>query len=218
MGDFFEAAKDFLVNNRQEILVKTWEHFYISMFALLLGIIVAVPLGILLSKTKKVAKVVMAVVSVLQTLPSLAILALMIPFLGVGKVPAIFALFIYTLLPILNNTFIGMQSVNKDLKAAGTSMGMTKFQSIFLVEFPLATPVIMAGIRLSAVYAISWATLASYIGAGGLGDFIFNGLNLYQTEFILGGAILVTILALIVDFVLSKVEKIATPKGLRIGR
>lgn len=218
MGAFFEAVKDFLVTNQHDIIVKTWEHFYISILALILGIIVAVPLGIVLSKTKKVAKVVMSIVSVLQTLPSLAILALMIPFLGVGKVPAIIALFIYTLLPILNNTFIGMESVNKDLKAAGTSMGMTKFQSIFLLEFPLATPVIMAGIRLSAVYAVSWATLASYIGAGGLGDFIFNGLNLYQPEFILGGAILVTILALLVDYVLSKVEKIATPKGLRVGR
>lgn len=218
MGTFIEGVNDFLVTNKHDIIVKTWEHFYISILSLLLGIIVAVPLGIILSKTKKIAKFFMAVVSVLQTLPSLAILALMIPFLGVGKVPAIIALFIYTLLPILNNTFIGMESVNKDLKAAGVSMGMTKMQSIFLVEFPLATPVIMAGIRLSAVYAVSWATLASYIGAGGLGDFIFNGLNLYQTEFILGGAILVTILALIVDFILSKVEKWATPKGLRVER
>ncbi|GEK32947.1 ABC transporter permease [Kurthia sibirica] len=215
---FFKAASDFLVDNRAEIVLKTWEQFYISMLALLLGIIVAVPLGIVLSKTKKVAKIVMAITSVLQTLPSLAILALMIPILGVGKLPAIVALFIYTLLPILNNTFIGMQSVNKDLKNAGTSMGMTKFQSIYLIEFPLAIPVIMAGIRLSAVYAISWATLASYIGAGGLGDFIFNGLNLYQPEFIIGGAVLVTILALIVDGLLSKVEKWATPKGLRIER
>ncbi|MEB7772267.1 ABC transporter permease [Kurthia gibsonii] len=218
MGEFFTAAGDFLVNNKQEILVKTWEQFYISMSALLLGIIVAVPVGVLLSKTEKVAKVVMGITSVLQTLPSLAILALMIPILGVGKIPAIVALFIYTLLPILNNTFIGMQSVNKDLRAAGMSMGMTKFQSIYLVEFPLAIPVIMAGIRLSAVYAVSWATLASYIGAGGLGDFIFNGLNLYQPEFIIGGAVFVTILALLIDFILSKVEKIATPKGLRVER
>lgn len=218
MGEFFTAAGDFLVNNKQEILVKTWEQFYISMSALLLGIIVAVPVGVLLSKTEKVAKVVMGITSVLQTLPSLAILALMIPILGVGKIPAIVALFIYTLLPILNNTFIGMQSVNKDLRGAGMSMGMTKFQSIYLVEFPLAIPVIMAGIRLSAVYAVSWATLASYIGAGGLGDFIFNGLNLYQPEYIIGGAVFVTILALLIDFILSKVEKIATPKGLRVER
>lgn len=142
----------------------------------------------------------------------------MIPFLGVGKIPAIIALFIYTLLPILNNTYIGMNSVNSGLKSAGISMGMTKIQSIGMVELPLAIPVIMSGIRLSAVYAISWATLASYIGAGGLGDFIFNGLNLYQPEFIIGGAVLVTILALITDFILSKVEKWATPRGLKIER
>ncbi|MBK3495880.1 ABC transporter permease [Viridibacillus sp. YIM B01967] len=209
---------DFVTQNSGAIVQKTWEHLYISAIALILGIIVAVPLGIVLSKLKKTAKIVLGITSILQTLPSLAILAIMIPFLGVGKVPAVIALFIYTLLPILNNTYIGMNSVNQDLKAAGISMGMTKIQSIGMVELPLAIPVIMSGIRLSAVYAISWATLASYIGAGGLGDFIFNGLNLYQPEFIIGGAVLVTVLALITDFILSKVEKWATPKGLKVER
>ncbi|UQW96102.1 ABC transporter permease [Rummeliibacillus sp. G93] len=213
-----EIMIEFLTENSGAIIQKTFEHFYISIIALLLGIIVAVPLGIILSKTEKVAKVVLGITSILQTLPSLAILAMMIPFIGVGKVPAIIALFIYTLLPILNNTYIGMRSVNKDLVAAGISMGMTTIQTIRLVELPIAIPVIMAGIRLSAVYVISWATLASYIGAGGLGDFIFNGLNLYQPDFIIGGAVLVTLLALISDFILSKVEKWATPKGLRIVR
>ncbi|ETT87480.1 ABC transporter permease [Viridibacillus sp. FSL R5-0477] len=209
---------DFITQNGGDIVQKTWEHFYISAIALILGIVVAVPLGILLSKLQRTAKIVLGITSVLQTLPSLAILAIMIPFLGVGKIPAIIALFIYTLLPILNNTYIGMNSVNSGLKSAGISMGMTKIQSIGMVELPLAIPVIMSGIRLSAVYAISWATLASYIGAGGLGDFIFNGLNLYQPEFIIGGAVLVTILALITDFILSKVEKWATPRGLKIER
>ncbi|MGE7838390.1 ABC transporter permease [Viridibacillus arvi] len=209
---------DFITQNGGDIVQKTWEHFYISAIALILGIVVAVPLGILLSKLQRTAKIILGITSVLQTLPSLAILAIMIPFLGVGKIPAIIALFIYTLLPILNNTYIGMNSVNSGLKSAGISMGMTKIQSIGMVELPLAIPVIMSGIRLSAVYAISWATLASYIGAGGLGDFIFNGLNLYQPEFIIGGAVLVTILALITDFILSKVEKWATPRGLKIER
>jgi osmoprotectant transport system permease protein len=136
----------------------------------------------------------------------------------VGKVPAIVALFIYTLLPILNNTYIGLKSVNADLRKTGISMGMTPLQSIWMVELPLAIPVIMAGIRLSAVYVIAWATLASYIGAGGLGDFIFNGLNLYQTELIIGGALLVTALALLTDFILSKVEIWTTPKGLKIEK
>lgn len=206
----------FFTENSADILLKTWEHFYISFSALLLGVIIAVPLGIMLSKTKTVAKIVLTVTSVLQTVPSLALLAIMIPFLGVGKVPAIFALCIYSLLPILNNTFIGMQSVNQNIKAAGTAMGMTPLQSMRMVELPLAMPIIMSGIRLSAVYVISWATLASYIGAGGLGDFIFNGLNLYKTELIVGGALLVTALALLVDFLLSRFERFMIPKGLRM--
>ncbi|MEB6123209.1 ABC transporter permease [Mammaliicoccus sciuri] len=209
---------EFLQVNGNELLQKTLEHFYISLLALLLAIIVAIPLGILLTRTKKLAKVVLSIASVLQTVPSLAVLALMIPFLGVGKLPAILALFIYILLPILNNTYIGINNVDKNVKAAGLSMGMTKFQEMFMIELPLAISVIMSGVRLSSVYAISWATLASFIGAGGLGDFIFNGLNLYQPDLIIGGAISVTLIALIMDFVLSKVELWVTPKGLKVSR
>jgi osmoprotectant transport system permease protein len=209
---------EFLQVNGNELLQKTLEHFYISLLALLLAMIVAIPLGILLTRTKKLAKVVLSIASVLQTVPSLAVLALMIPFLGVGKLPAILALFIYILLPILNNTYIGINNVDKNVKAAGLSMGMTKFQEMFMIELPLAISVIMSGVRLSSVYAISWATLASFIGAGGLGDFIFNGLNLYQPDLIIGGAISVTLIALIMDFVLSKVELWVTPKGLKVSR
>lgn len=209
---------EFLRVNGNELLQKTMEHFYISLLALLLAIIVAIPLGILLTRTKKIAKIVLSTASVLQTVPSLAVLALMIPFIGVGKLPAILALFIYILLPILNNTYIGINNVDKNVKAAGLSMGMTKFQEIFMVEFPLAISVIMSGVRLSSVYAISWATLASFIGAGGLGDFIFNGLNLYQPDLIIGGAISVTLIALLMDLFLSKVEKWVTPKGLKVSR
>ena len=206
----------FFTENSSDLLLKTWEHFYISMIALALGVIIAVPIGILLSKSKFFSKIVLSITSVLQTVPSLALLAIMIPLFGVGKVPAVVALCIYSLLPILNNTFIGMRSVNGNTKGAGIAMGMTSLQSVLLVELPLAIPVIMSGIRLSAVYVISWATLASYIGAGGLGDYIFNGLNLYQAELIIGGAVIVTLLALLADFLLSKLEKVVTPKGLRI--
>lgn len=206
----------FFTDNTADILLKTWEHLYISFIALLLGTLIAVPLGILLSKTKKIAKIVLTITSTLQTVPSLALLAIMIPFLGVGKIPAIIALCIYSLLPILNNTYTGMQSVNENVKAAGRAMGMTPFQSLRMIELPLAMPIIMSGIRLSAVYVISWATLASYIGAGGLGDFIFNGLNLFKLELIVGGAIVVTILALFTDFLLSRIERVMIPKGLRI--
>ena len=209
---------EFLQVNGQELFQKTIEHFYISFVALLLAMVVSIPLGIVLTRTKKLAKIVLSIASVLQTVPSLAVLAIMIPFLGVGKLPAIIALFIYILLPILNNTYIGINNVDKNVKGAGISMWMTKFQEMYMVELPLAISVIMSGIRLSSVYAISWATLASFIGAGGLGDFIFNGLNLYQPDLIIGGAIAVTAIALIMDFVLSKVEEWVTPKGLKVSR
>lgn len=208
----------FLQENQAELLEKTWEHISISLLSLLAAIIVAVPLGIALTKSDKLAKIVLSITSVLQTVPSLAILAMMIPFFGIGTVPAVIALFLYVLLPILNNTYLGIQSVNKDAREAGRAMGMTQNQLLRMVELPLAVPVIMSGIRLSAVYAISWATLASYIGAGGLGDFIFNGLNLYQPKLIIVGAVVVTLLALVTDFVLAYIEKITTPRGLVVSK
>lgn len=206
---------NFLNQNGADLLIKTWEQLYISAIALLLGALVAVPLGIALTRVPKTAKVVITIASMLQTVPSLALLALMIPLLGIGKVPAIVALFIYSLLPILRNTYIGMNDVDPVLKDSAKGMGMTPLQSIMQVEVPMAMPVIMSGIRLSAVYVIAWATLASYIGAGGLGDFIFNGLNLFKPDLIIGGTIPVTILALLVDFLLGRLEKRMTPVAIR---
>ena len=210
--------KAFLQEYGSQLLSKAVEHFYISMFALLLAIVVAVPLGILLSKTQLTANVVLTVAGVLQTIPTLAVLAIMIPIFGVGKTPAIVALFIYVLLPILNNTVLGVKNIDKNVIQAGQSMGMTKFQLMKDVEMPLALPLIISGIRLSSVYVISWATLASYVGAGGLGDLVFNGLNLYQPPMIISAAIVVTLLALVIDFILSLVEKWVVPKGLKVSR
>ena len=159
-----------------QLAFKTWEHLYISFIALFLGILVAVPLGILLARVPKIAGFVMGIAGVIQTFPSLAILAFFIPLLGIGKTPAIVALFLYSMLPILRNTYIGVKGVNQNLVEAGRGMGMTAMERTLNVELPLAIPVIMAGVRLSAVYLIGWATLASFIGGGGLGDFIFDGL------------------------------------------
>lgn len=210
--------KAFLNEYGSQLVSKTIEHFYISIIALLIAIVVAVPVGILLSRTTKTANVVLTIAGVLQTIPTLAVLAIMIPIFGVGKTPAIVALFIYVLLPILNNTVLGVKNIDKNVIQAGQSMGMTQFQLMKDVQMPLALPMIISGIRLSSVYVISWATLASYVGAGGLGDLVFNGLNLYQPPMIISAAILVTLLALIVDFLLSLVEKWAIPKGLKVSR
>ncbi|UXS75610.1 ABC transporter permease [Staphylococcus chromogenes] len=209
---------NFIANNASDLFSKMMEHLYISVIALIIAIIVSVPLGILLTRTKRLAKVSLTVASVLQTIPTLAVLALMIPLFGVGKVPAIIALFFYVLLPILNNTIIGVESIDKNIREAGKSMGMTEFQLMKDVELPLALPMILSGIRLSSVYVISWATLASFIGAGGLGDYIFNGLNLYDANMIITATILITVLALLVDLILSRIEKWIVPKGLKVSR
>ncbi len=153
--------------------------------------------------------------NIMQTLPSLAVLAFFIPFLGVGKTPAIIALFFYSVLPILRNTYTGIKGVNENLLESGRGIGMTSWERIRLVEFPLALSVIMAGIRTASVYLIGWATLASFIGGGGLGDYIFIGLNLYQTEYIIAGAVPVIIMAILVDYVFSIIERKVVPKGLK---
>lgn len=204
----------FFAQHGSELLVKTWQQIYISAISLGLGIVVAVPLSIILMKFPRVAKVVIAIASMLQTIPALALLAIMIPFFGVGKLPAIIALFLYSLMPILRNTYVGLMGVNPDTIDSARGLGMTNLQLILKVDIPLAMPVIMAGIRLSAIYVIAWATLASYIGAGGLGDFIFNGLSLYQTDLIFGGTIPVIILALLTDYLLGMLERKLTPKGI----
>ncbi len=204
----------FIAQHGSELLEKTWQQIYISAISLFLGIIVAVPISVILLKFPKTAKVVIALASMLQTIPALALLAMMIPFFGVGRVPAIIALFLYSLMPIMRNTYVGLIDVNLDTIDSARGLGMTKMQLILKVDIPLAMPVIMSGIRLSAIYVIAWATLASYIGAGGLGDFIFNGLSLYQPDLIFGGTIPVIILALLADYLLGQLEKKLSPKGI----
>lgn len=206
-----QVVVEFFQENGSTLIRLIFEHIYLSLFSVLLGVIVAVPLGILLTRSEKLGNYVISLVSVLQTLPSLALLAFMVPILGVGRVPAIAALFIYSLLPITRNTYTGIKNVSDDLVDAGRGMGMTNLQLLNKVELPQAAPVIMAGIRLSTIYVISWTTLASYIGAGGLGDFIFSGMSLYDPQLIIGGTIPVTIIALLVDFLLGLVEKKVTP-------
>lgn len=206
----------FLVERWPDILVKSGEHLYISFVAVSFGAIVAIPLGILLTRiNKNVANGIITVVALMQTLPSLALLGFVMAFTGPGEKAAIFALFIYSLLPLLQNTYTGMNKVDPSMIEAGKGMGMKQWELIRYVELPVAFPVIMAGLRISTVYIISWATLAAFIGGGGLGDFIFTGLGLYNINLILAGAIPSAILAVLTDYILGKVEWHITPSGLR---
>ncbi|UDM80381.1 ABC transporter permease [Vagococcus fluvialis] len=198
---------NFFTTYGKELLFKTWEHLYISIISVTLGILVAIPLGILLYKMGKKSEFVINIIGFFQTIPSIALLSLMIPIFGIGKPPAIAALFLYSLLPILRNTYVGLSTVNPDYIDTAKGMGMSASQSLRKIELPLSMGVIMAGIRISTIYVISWTTLASYIGGGGLGDFIFNGLTLYRTDLLLMGTIPVTILALAIDYILKKIEQ-----------
>lgn len=204
----------FILEEYDLILLKSWEHLSISIMAVFLGSIIAIPLGITLTRFPRTAEYVMGIASIVQTFPSLAILAFFIPILGVGTIPAVAALFFYSILPILRNTYTGIKKVDRNIIEAGRGMGMTSLQLITHVELPLAIPVIMAGVRVATVYIIGWATLASFIGAGGLGDLIFTGLNLVRTELIVVGAVPSTIMALIADNLLGRLEKWVTPSSL----
>src|SRR5699024_4541759 len=209
------AMMEFFAEHGNDLIIKTWEHFYISLAAIVLGVVVAVPLGIILSRVPKFADRFISFIGILQTIPSLAILAFFIPIVGIGKIPAILALFFYSLLPILRNTYIGVRDVDNSVVEAGKGMGMSNWQSILKMELPLSLPVIMAGILVSTVYLIGWAALAAFIGGGGLGDFIFDGLNLYKPSLILAGTIPATILAVIADRSLAVMENKLTPDGLK---
>ncbi|WP_159640545.1 ABC transporter permease [Erysipelothrix anatis] len=202
----------FFIENGPMILSKIGEHLLISAAALLLGCLIAIPLGVIVSRNKKLAQFTISIASVLQTIPSLALLAMIVPIMGVGRVPAIIALCIYSLLPILRNTVLGMEGVNPGIVDASKGMGMNTLQQIFKVQLPLALSVIMAGVRLSATYVLAWTTLASYIGAGGLGDFIFSGLNNFDFNLIIAGSLPIMILAFIVDLLLEKVEMKISPQ------
>jgi osmoprotectant transport system permease protein len=198
-----------------QIMQALGEHLYLVGLALLLGIIVAVPLGILLTRFPRWAAPVIAVVSVVQTIPSLVFFALLIPFIGIGTQPALLVLFLYSLLPILRNTYIGLLSVDPSLIDASRGQGMTSWEILSMVELPLSAPIIVAGIRLAAIYLVSWATIAALIGAGGLGDLIFSGIDSYDTNLLLAGAIPTALLALIVGFVFGQVRRLVVPRGLR---
>jgi osmoprotectant transport system permease protein len=199
-----------------ELLQQTVTHIWLSGAAVLLAVLVAVPAGIFLTRRQKLAEPVMTAIGLLQTIPSVALLAFMIPFLGIGTAPALAALFLYALLPILRNTYIGIKDVSPAALEAGRGMGMTSRQLLLMVELPLAFRVIMGGIRVSTVLIIGWATLAAFVGGGGLGDTIMTGFSMVSTEHILAGGIPVTLLALLADFGLGRVEKLVTPRGIRV--
>lgn len=195
------------------------QHLSLTSVAVVFAILLAMPMGILIERVESIRSIVLGAAGVIQTIPSLALLALMIPIpgLGLGANAAIAALFLYALLPILRNTYTGIDGVDADLIEAARGLGLTDFQVLWHVQLPLAMPTIMAGIRTSTVISIGVATLAAFIGAGGLGEPIITGLQLNDRALILTGAVPAALLALVVDAGLGQVQKRVTPRGLNLA-
>lgn len=198
-----------------EIFQKTARHLEITIISLLLAVLIAFPAGVMLSLYPAIARPVLYSTGLLQTIPSIALLAIMIPLFGIGLFPAVVALFLYALLPILRNTASGIFSVDPIIKKVATGMGLTRMQRLRYVDIPLAMPAIFAGIKTAAVINIGTATLAAFIGAGGLGEFIVTGLALNDTGLILQGAIPAALLAILAEFLFELLEKILIPKHLK---
>jgi len=204
----------FFIDNHTEALELTLQHLLLVAIATGAATIVGIPIGVLLTRRPALSKPVLAIASILQTIPSLALFGFLIPLLGpygIGRAPAIIALFLYSLLPIIRNTFTGINGVDPAVREAARGMGMTDWQMLTQVELPLALNVIIAGVRVATVISVGTATIAAAIGAGGLGTYIFRGLRTLDRTLILAGAVPAAMMALGADFTLGWIEKRLAP-------
>ena len=197
----------FVVDHRREMLQQTYEHLWITSVALLIATVVGVSLGIVLTRYRPLSRPVLGLVNIVQTVPSIALLGFMLPFFGIGVTPAILALFLYALLPIVRNTYAGIQGVDSLVVEAARGLGLSDRQILQKVELPLALPMIFAGLRTATVINIGVATLCALIAAGGLGEYIFRGIAVNNTNMILAGAVPASLLAIVLDVLLGGLER-----------
>ncbi|WP_422122425.1 ABC transporter permease [Planococcus sp. X10-3] len=215
MGDWGR----FLEVNASRILELTFDHVVLVSLAIIVALLIGIPLGIYLTTNKYLADTVLQIASITLTIPSIALFGVMIPIFslinqGIGFVPAFVALVLYSQLPIIRNTYTGIKNVNPEMRDAAIGMGMKTHQRLLRVEIPNALPVIMAGIRTSVVMNIGIAVIAAYIGAGGLGILITQGISRNDNYLIISGSIAVAILAIIADSILLFIQKRFTAKAL----
>ena len=207
---------NFVISRKAEILNLFVQHIQLTIFSIFMSVLIAVPLGILIIRYRKLSGPVIGFTNLVQSIPSLALLGFLIPLLGIGSKPAIIMVVMYSLLPILKNTFTGLSNINPALIEAADGMGLTNTQVLLKVRFPLAMPMIMSGIRISSVTAVGLMTIAAFIGAGGLGYLVFSGVQTVNNNMILAGALPACFLAIFLDFVIGKVENIVIPEGIKI--
>jgi osmoprotectant transport system permease protein len=198
---------NFIADNQEQILRLLGQHVEFSLLSVVLSILIAVPLGLLCRASRLLAQLLLNAVSLIYTIPTLALFGLMIPLLGIGWVPAIAAIVLYSLMPIAQNTYTGLLGVPSDAREAARGMGMSASQILFRVELPLALPLIFAGVRVATVNAVGMVTIASFIGAGGLGDLIFRGISTVSSVVVITGSVPVLVMAIGADILLRRVEQ-----------
>lgn len=214
----FEQFFYYLQQNSGYVLTQFIRHFLISIYGVIFAAIVGIPIGIFISRKRKLADWVIGIANIIQTIPSLAMVSILMLGLGLGVNTVIMTVFLYSLLPIISNTYTGMRQVDSDILDAGKGMGMTKFQRLYLIELPLSVSVIMAGLRNALVVAIGITAIGSFVGAGGLGDIIIRGTNATDgTAIILVGALPTALMAIITDWLLGLVEKRLDPSS-KVGK
>ena len=205
----------FLIERKAEISNLLVQHIQLTVFSILLAVVIAIPLSILIVRYRKLAGPVIGFTNIVQSIPSLALLGFLIPVVGIGSTPAIIMVVMYSLLPIVKSTYTGLTNISPSLIEASDGMGLTQTQVLLKVRFPLAMPIIMSGVRVSSVTAVGLMTIAAFIGAGGLGYLVFSGVSTVNNNMILAGAIPACLLAIVLDFILGKVEDIVIPEGIR---
>lgn len=206
---------EFITENYIDIQKSLLRHIELVGISVLVGMAISIPLGIFLSRHKRMAGPILAIAGTIQTIPGLVMLGFALILFGIGIPPALVVLSLYAILPILRNTYTGITEVESRYIEAGRGIGMTNMQILYEVELPLALPTIIGGIRISTVYIVSWATLAGLIGAGGLGDLIWTGLSNYNSNYILAGAIPSAILAFVLSGLIGFLQRLMTPRGLK---
>lgn len=205
---------DFLIDRYPQLIQLTVEHLQIMFISILVACLIGIPLGIILVTNRKLKQMIMAIVNACQAVPSLAFLGFLIPLTGIGIKTTIILVVIYSVLPIVKNTCVGILNIDRDIIETAEGIGLTKMQILTKVQLPIALPVIMAGVRVATVWAVGTVTLAAYAGGKGLGFMIYSGISMMNINMILAGAIPACILAMVADWLIGLLEKWVTPEGI----
>ncbi|VVE32906.1 choline ABC transporter permease [Pandoraea pneumonica] len=211
---------EYLTHNWHRILILTGQHAWLVAASVGAAIVVGVPLGVLVTRFRWLSGAVLGLATVVLTIPSIALFGLMIPVLsvygiGIGPAPAVAAVFLYSLLPIMRNTCLALQQIDPSIREAGIGIGMTFWQRLRLVELPLAVPVVLGGVRTAVVMNIGVMAIGAIVGAGGLGVLITRGISQSDTRQLVVGAVMVSLLAIVADTLLHRLQRVLTPKGIR---